>query len=191
MLFVGQDVVHAERGEIVHGCAEADRFRDSGRACLKLVGERVPLAAFERDALDHIAAAHVRGHFLQQLTLAVENADPGWPGHLVPGEHQEVRVERLDIYREMRDALRAIEDEQRSGGMSLADHVLDRVDCAEHVADMDHANQLDRLIAQQAGVRFLIQLTGVCNRHVANLKTAFLSQNLPGHDIGVMLHSGP
>ena len=42
LLFVLKDVFHAQRFEIIDGCAESNRFRDGGCACFKLPGQIVP-----------------------------------------------------------------------------------------------------------------------------------------------------
>ena len=63
----------------------------------------------KRDRADHVAAALVRRHRLEQRRLAVEHADAGRAVDLVPGERVEIAVERLHVDRQVRHRLRAVD----------------------------------------------------------------------------------
>src|SRR2546427_9796880 len=84
--FVGPDRVHPQFREIVDRDAEADRARDVRRAALELVRDVVPLGPAEVDLADHLAAAEERFRFLEEFRLAVEDANPRRPQHLVAAE---------------------------------------------------------------------------------------------------------
>ena len=50
------------------------------------------------------------------------DADPGRAQHLVAAEGQEVAVQRAHVHRQMRHALRAVQQHQRAGRVRLRDH---------------------------------------------------------------------
>ncbi len=182
------DAIHAQPAQIIDGCTQPDRFRDGRGARFKLVREIVPVAFFERDALDHVSAAHVRRHGFQQRALAVQDTDPGRSGHLVPGERHEIDVQRLHVHFQVRDALRAVQHDQCARRVGLRDHPFHRVDGAQHVADVHHADHLHAALAQKARVSVLIQPPIGRDRDVADREALFFGENLPGDDVAVMLH---
>src|SRR5437016_12192806 len=71
-------VVHPEAIHILDGCAQTDGTRHMGRACLKLVGQLVVNRLLEGYGTDHVAAALIRRHGIQQSRFAVQNADASW-----------------------------------------------------------------------------------------------------------------
>ncbi len=95
--------------EIVDGCTQADAVGDVGRARLELVGDVVPLALAQVDALDHVAAAQEGGHGLQDLLARPQHADAGRPQHLVAGKGQKISAQGLHVHRQVGHALRAID----------------------------------------------------------------------------------
>ena len=64
----------------------------------------------EPDFLDHFAAAHERGHGFEKARLAIEHAAGGRAAHLVAAEREEIAIQRLHIDRHVRDALRAVHE---------------------------------------------------------------------------------
>src|SRR5437867_2081567 len=74
-----------------------------------------------------------RRHLLEERALAVEDADARRPVHLVPAERVEVAVERLDVDREVRHGLRAVDERHGTRAVCERDHLPDGVDGAERV----------------------------------------------------------
>ena len=62
---------------------------------------------------------------------AVQDADAGRPVGLVPGPGVEVGVDRAEVDRQLRHGLRAVDDDDRAGGVRAADDLVDRVDRPE------------------------------------------------------------
>ena len=106
--------------------------------------------ALDANRLDHVAAAHERVHLLEQLAATVEDAGAGGPQHLVPAERIEVASERAHVDALVRRALRPIDQHGRAGGLGPLDHVIDRVDGAEGVADLAECDEPWLLLQQLA-----------------------------------------
>src|SRR5713101_5345645 len=94
-------VVHPEAIHILDGCAQADGTRHMGRASFKFVGQLVVDRLLEGYGTDHVAAALIRRHGIQQSRFAVQNADASWTVHLVTRENVEVAIQSLDVHFEM------------------------------------------------------------------------------------------
>ena len=62
-----------------------------------LYGSDVVEGLLEGDRADHVAAALVRRHGLEEAGLAVQDADAGGAEQLVAGERVEVAIEVLDV----------------------------------------------------------------------------------------------
>ena len=103
---------------IIEGGPEPNGAGDVRRACLELGGQVGVGRLFEGDGLDHLAAALVRRHPLEQGFLAVEDADTGRAEELVPGEGIEVAVQLLYVDGEVRHGLGAVEDGRARGERS-------------------------------------------------------------------------
>ena len=88
-----------------------------------LCGSDVVERPLERHRADHVAAALIRRHRVEQRRLPVEHADAGRPEDLVAGERVEVAVERLHVDRHVRDGLRAV-DEHRNPAAVREPHDL-------------------------------------------------------------------
>ena len=79
-----------------------------------LCGSALYVGLLEGDRADHVAAALVGRHRLEQRGLAVEHADAGRAVHLVAGEGVEVAVERLHVDRQVRRRLRAVDQHRHA-----------------------------------------------------------------------------
>ena len=75
---------------------------------------------------DHVAAALVGRHGVQQPGLAVENADARRPEHLVAGEGVEIGVQRLHVDLHVRRGLRAVDQRQGAGAVRHLDDLAHR-----------------------------------------------------------------
>lgn len=63
---------------------------------------------FKRDAGNHLSATLIRRHLLQETFPSVEHADACRPVYFVTAEGEEVTIKVLNVYLEMGDALRTI-----------------------------------------------------------------------------------
>ena len=112
--------------DVVDRRAEADGLGDRAGAGLELPGQVVPGRVGEVDDLDHVAAAEPRAHLLERLALAVEDADAGRAVGLVAGPDVEVRADRVEVDLDLRDCLRAVDQDRRAGGVGLFGRALRR-----------------------------------------------------------------
>ena len=100
----------------------------------------------ERDGADHVAAALVGRHLLEQLASAPQHADAGRAEELVAGEDVEVAAEGLDVDGGMADPLRAVDENARADFLCLSDDARDVDDRAERVARVRNADELRSVV---------------------------------------------
>ena len=142
VVLVSRDVLDPDLREVVERGAEADRARDVRRARLELVGQDVVRRLLEGDRADHVAAALVGRHRLEQLRPPVEDADARRAVHLVRGERVEVAAELADVHGELRDRLRAVDEDRdaaRVGDLDDPPHGDERAERVRDVGDRDDA----------------------------------------------------
>ena len=97
-----------------HGVCRVDR---AGLELVRELGEDRTIAG---DRFNHLAAGEERRHGVQQFFTSVENADAHGAVDLVAGEGEEIRVQRLHVHRNVRRALRAVDDQHRAGAVRHA-----------------------------------------------------------------------
>ena len=78
-VFIGSHIVHPQTIHIIDGCTQADGTRHMGRARFKFVRQFVVDCLLECHRTDHVTAALVRRHGIQQSGFAVQNADARRP----------------------------------------------------------------------------------------------------------------
>ena len=108
-MFVGSDVVHAQRGYIAQGFGQgrtADIVRRTG---LELEGQFVECRFLERDGGNHFAATLIGREPFEPFFFPVEDTDTRRPVDLMAGEDIEFSVDILYVHRDMRNGLRAID----------------------------------------------------------------------------------
>ncbi len=181
------DAIQADGLQVVERGAHAHRFSDGGRAGFELVGQASPSAVVEVDVLDHFAAAQERGHRLQQRLTAPKETHTRGAAELMGTAHQEIRAELLHVYRQVRQALAGIHQHQSTGRVGQGRHLGDRVEAAEGVAHLHKAHEPSALSELAAQV-VQIQLTGVSEAGVAQHTAGAIGQQLPGHQVAVVLH---
>ena len=181
---------HAQPFQIVDRGAEPDRLRDRHGPGLELPRQVVPLRFRELDLADHLATAEERRHGLEQPAAPVECSDPGRPQHLVAREGHEIAVQLLHVDRAVRHALGRVHGEQRAGRVGGARDLGDRVHGAEHVRNVDHRDELRAPVGEQLGQRFQGQLATPGDRDEPQLDLLLLRQELPGHQVRMVLHLG-
>jgi len=106
----------------------------------------------------------------------------------VTGEDVEVTVERLDVDAGVGHCLGAVDQDGDVPCVSHLDHLSDRVDGAQRVGDVDHADDLGSL-RQHFSVALELELARVGDRHDLELRPRHLAKQLPGDDVGVVLHA--
>ena len=82
-VFVREGGVAIDAGQVIDGSAQPDHPRHVRRAGLELVRHLVVERLLERHRRDHVAAALIRRHRLEQRGAAIEHAGAGRPEHLV------------------------------------------------------------------------------------------------------------
>ncbi len=186
---MGGDGVDAEIGHVVERRAQADGAGDVRCAGLELVGQVVVGRFFEAHAADHVAAALVRVHLLQQLAFAVQHADARGTEDLVSGERVKIRIQGLHVDGQMRCRLGAVEQHHGAGVVGRFDDGFDRIDRAERVGYVHHGDDAG-LRPEHLQIGIHVQLAFVAYRDHLELGARLSGEHLPGNDVGVMLHGG-
>ena len=184
------DRLEPDRGHVVDRDPEAVRLGDRGRPRLELVRQLVPARPVERNRPDHLPAEVERLHRLQQLAPAPERADTARAAELVRRDREEVTTERLHVDRTMRRSLCSIDDHDRALGVCPLGELLDRVDRAERVRDEIVRNDLDVAARSELVERIQLELPEIVDRDVRELGTGSLGDELPRHEVGVVLELG-
>ena len=183
------DLVHANTVQIIDRDPQADGPGHVRRASLELERDVVPLRRPEVDLTNHLAPAHEGLHLLQAVLLAVQDPDARWPEHLVAAEGEEVTIDLLDIDRHVGNALRRIDDADRTNLVRALRDLLDRIDRAEDVRAVRDGNDL-RPLRDQLVVIFHPQ--GAVVRHPRPLQfhALVILDEEPRHVVRVVLHHG-
>ena len=190
LLVVRPDRVHAGALQPLDGGAEPDGFGDRHGAGLELPRHVVPLGSRQPDLANHFAPAQERRHRFEQLPLRPQCADAGGAEHLVSGERHEIGADRPDVDRKVGHALRRIDQHPRSRLVRHPGEVGDRIDGAEHVRDVRHSGELRAAVGEEARIGVAIELAVIVHRNEAQLDAALGRQQLPRHQVRVMLHLG-
>ncbi len=104
-------------------------------------------------------------------------------------ERVEVDAQLLNVHRHVRHRLRPVDQHQRACGVGHLGHLANRIDGSEHVRDMRERDELglqvqedlEDLQPQQAIVR---------DGHELQVAVLLLDQELPRHEVGMVLHLG-
>ena len=188
-LFVAGNLFQPDIVYVVDGGGQADGLDDRRRPGLK-PGGRFPIGGFlESDVFDHVTTALVGRHGVENIQLAVQGADAGRPIQLVAGESVEIHVQRLHVHRAVHNALGTVDQHFGPGLVGQVDALFDRDDGAENVGHLGHRHQLG-LGPQQFFVFLHEEITGIVDGHDLDDDPRFVPEQLPGHDVGVMLHMG-
>ncbi len=174
-------------GEEVAGCAEADRLGDVAGAGLELGRCGHVGRALLGDLRDHVAAAEERRHRLEQLGLAVQDADAGRPVRLVTGPGVEVDVAHVD--RQVRDGLRAVDHHPGAGGVRAAGDVGDVVDRAADIGGVGDRDDLRGALEQRVELG-VDQAALVVDADVGQRGPGALRRELPRDEVRVVLQLG-
>ena len=83
--------------------------------------------------------------------------------------------------------LGTVDQHRHTVGMRYGGHILNRVDGAEHIADMAERRH-DRAAVKKRTVAFEVDLAAVVDLRHTYAYVGVAAQQLPGHDVGMMLH---
>ena len=143
----------------------------------------------QKHVLDHLATTQEGGHRLQQGFRGPEKAHAGGAAELVGRPDKKINTESAHIQRLMRQALTSIEEHFRALLPGQGHHLRNGIAAAEGVADVHQCNQPGALV--ELGAQILqIQAAGFSETHMAQHTTGALRQQLPGHQVAVVLHHG-
>ena len=117
----------ADALDIVNGRVQTHGVCRVDRAGLELVRELGEDRTIAGDRFNHLAAGEERRHGVQQFFTSVENADAHGAVDLVAGEGEEIRVQRLHVHRNVRRALRAVDDQHRAGAVHQRRELADGI----------------------------------------------------------------
>ena len=107
----------------------------------------------------------------------------------MPGERDEVRAERGDVDGDVRHRLRAVQQHQRTDLPGPGDEDVDGVDGAEQVGVVHHRDELRALVDELVELR-QVEPALVGEAEPAQRRAGALGEQLPRHDVGVVLHLG-
>ncbi len=128
-------------------------------------------------------------HRIEQLAPAVQQAH-GRAERLVTGPGVEVGVDLTHVERQLGHRLRAVDEADRAGGPDAPRHLGDRVDRAEHIRHVRERRQLDPSLGQHLVELVERELALLVDLQVAEPGALLLAEDLPGHDVRVVLHVG-
>ena len=120
----------------------------------------------------------------------MQHADARGPERLVARPGVEVRADRLHVDGHLRHRLGAIDQRHRAGGARLRDHLHHGVDRAEHVGHVRERHQRDVSARELCPQRLQRELAALVHLEVAQRGLALAAEDLPGHEVGVVLHLG-
>jgi hypothetical protein len=153
-----------------------------------LCGCIVEYRALEAHLADHLAAAEEWRHRCQVLASRPQRAGAGGTAHLVSGEGVEIAAERGDIDGAMRHRLRTVDHGDDAALARFAADLAHRVDRAKHVRHLRETKQLD-LRRHRLPQRIEVQLARRRELRNSDARPGALGHQLPGHDVGVVLHA--
>ena len=179
--------VRTQRGDVIERGGEPDGAGDVRRSRLEAAGNAAVRRSREIDRLDHVAAALIRRHFFQNLRAPVKHADARRPADFVPGKNEEIAADVLHVEREMRGRLRRVHQRQRARCMRQRANFLHGIDRAERVGDMNGADDF-RARRNLFRERLHVQRAVVENRRDDEPRSRARGDELPRHDVGVVLH---
>src|SRR5207253_3914742 len=124
--FMLLNLLQSQAAQVFKRRAQADGVGDIRRASLKLIRQPVINRLVESNGGNHVSAALVRWHGLQQFGLAVKNANSGRTINLVAGEGIEVAVKILYVHLHTRRSLRSVDQNWNVARVRHADNLTHR-----------------------------------------------------------------
>mmetsp|Transcript_24388 Transcript_24388/g.68537 ORF Transcript_24388/g.68537 Transcript_24388/m.68537 type:complete len:291 (+) Transcript_24388:246-1118(+) len=185
-------LVHPNALQVLDRRPQSNSLRDCRSSGLESGRRFGVCCAFHRHMIDHLASALVRWHGIEQILLAPQKADTSRGAHFVSGRGQKVDAQILHIHLHVRYRLACIQHDL--GIRALRSHhgndFLDRVDACQHVGNMREGHQF-RILVQQRFHLFDVQSARLfVQLGETEFGTGALRQDLPWHQVGMMLHFG-
>ena len=184
---MGGDAVETDALNIVDGHGKSVGGDEVGGTGLEFQRGLLEGGFLETDGVNHLTAALIGGHAVEPFLTSIKYADAGGTVHLVPAEGQEVTAQCLHVDGYVGSALRSVEQDGDSMIMVDAEEVGDGFDGAEHVAHMGDADEA-RAVGEQPLIFLQEELAVVVDGNHLDLYALAVLQELPGHDVGVVLH---
>ena len=138
---------------------------------------------------NHLAATLVGRHGLKQAALTVEHAYAGRTVHLVGRADKEVGVEVAHVDFEVGSRLRTVDKYGYAVAVGDGNHFLHGIDRTQHVGDVGEGDEAG-VLREEVAVEVEIQLSVLIDFHHFDADALALLEQLPGHDVGVVLHDG-
>src|SRR5215813_1666016 len=168
------------------GC-ETDRASDVWRPAFEPMRRFLECALFERDAYDHFAPAVPRRHRIQKLRASVKRADASWCTHFVSGECKKITTEFLHVERHVSGTLCRVDQRHRAHLTSFSTKFGDWINCPERIRDVRECKKF-HFWSQQGRKLFNIKSSVVAHRQKSKTRAFAFRQQLPWHQVAVMLH---
>ena len=184
---MGLDILHTQLHHIVDGRGQTMRCDIIRRTGLELQWRLLKRSLLKAHMLNHLSPTLIRRQTVEPVFLAIEYANARGAVHLMPTEDKEVAVKVLHVDLEMRRALGAVDHHGNTVGMGDAHDILHRVDRTEDVAHVGNAYNL-RMFVEQLLKGLQVEESVVGHRDDAQADAFPGGGELPGHDVGVMLH---
>ena len=184
---MGCYLLHADGRDVVEGGGQGRGTDVVGRASLELEGKLIEGGALEGDMLNHLAATLVGGHLVKPFLLAIKYAYTSGTIHLMGREDVEVGIQCLYINLHVGDGLCTVNQYGYVVSVGRVDDVGHGVDCAEYVAHMGYADQTGAW-AEEFLIFLHDELALVGDGDDPEHDAFTLGQQLPGHDVAVVLH---
>ena len=139
--------------------------------------------------LDHLTSTHIGRHAVKPLLLTIQHPDTCGCIEFMTAESKEVAIHLSDIDGHMRRTLSAIHQHGHLMSMCHANNLFHRIDRPQDIAHMGHTQETGTLIEQAfQGIQREISL--IIHGYHTNTYALSGLQQLPGHDVAVMLHLG-
>ena len=181
--------LRAQGGNVIQRHSEPDCAGDIGRSRFKATGDSAKRRSRKINRLYHIAAALIRRHFFQNFGARIKHADSRGTANFVPGKNKKIASDILHVQREMRRRLRGIDKGERSGGMRGSTNFFYGINGSERVRSLRNTDDFC-FFRNQTFQRGNVERTVITHRRNDNFCARAPGNELPRHDVGVMLHFG-
>ncbi len=169
------------------GGAQAHGLDDGGRAGLEAM-RRVGVGDLvQGDRADHLAPALIGWQGSQAFGLAVEDADAGGAVELVTGKDVEIDVQRLDVHLLVDNGLAAVQQHRNAHRVGRLDDLAGGIDGPQHVRHVRDGHH-PGLRPEEGAISVHVEPAIVGDRRELQHDALPLAQEMPGHDVGVVLH---
>lgn len=187
LLLMLKDLFHAEGRDVIESNSQCMGGNIIGGACFKLIGQSVISGLFKAYVLNHFATALIWRQAVEPVFLSIEHTHTCGAIDFVSGESKEVAVESLYIDWHVGHTLSTINEDRHIVLMSYAHNLANRVDGAQHVADVSAANEFG-LVREQLLIRIKVECTQICHGYDSKDGSLSLAHHLPRDNVAMMLH---